>query len=127
MAFNRNVGYLEDTDFHQAEDGQYRLNVNSGGRPVVVKMFSSQCGHCVEFHPEFQKFADENEGSVFSAVVQADGERESERRLTKQLIDTIPNFEGFPSVYLYVNGVNKGEYPGSRNAHDLLEWVKQNV
>lgn len=117
------VGYLEIVDFD--EDG--KLLVNTEGRPAVVKVFSSQCGHCVAFHPEFQKFASNTQSSVATYVVQVDGVKESERAIGQHLNEFFPDFRGFPSVYLYINGRVVSEFNENRTARALGEWINQTM
>ena len=104
LDFKKPVAYLENQDFD--EKGNLLLSINV---PVVIMLQASWCPHCSTAKPAFQQFADEVEGKVFCATIQADGERNSEKELGKRVSVLKKGFRGFPDYLLYINGkaVNK--------------------
>ena len=100
--FTRPIGYLEDSDF----DSQGKLvNPNIPKNiPVVIMIQASWCGYCQKAKPAFQKFANQNQGKVFCATIQADGIRPSEKALGKRLSSIKKEFRGFPDYAVFKDG-----------------------
>jgi len=99
---HRPIAYLENNDFNENGDlinPQIPKNI-----PTVIMFQASWCPHCTAAKPAFQKFANKHEGRVFCATIQADGERESEKALSRRATQFIPGFRGFPEYVLYING-----------------------
>ena len=115
------VAYLEITDF-DTNTGNLINNDIPKNTPVVIMVQSSQCGHCETAKPEFQSFA--AKGKVFCATIQADGERESERKLGKILTTLKPSFRGFPDYLLYVNGKRVDTEISGRSVKDLQDFSR---
>ena len=118
---NNPVAYLEDSDI----DSQGNL-VNSQipkDIPVVVMLQASWCPHCTSAKPAFQEFADKYQGKVFAATVQADGDKESEKKLGKRVSQIKPGFRGFPDYVLYKNGRRVDKEIGGRGVSDLAKFA----
>jgi len=103
---NRPIAYLEDQDFDTNGNLIAPIPKNI---PVVVILQANWCPHCENAKPAFQQFANKHKGKVFSATIQADGERNSEKKLGERIKQLKPNFRGFPDYLLILNGkiVNK--------------------
>lgn len=117
-----NVGYLEDFDF----DSNGRL-INKdipNDKPVVIMIFASWCPHCVSTKPEFQKFANEMKDKVFCAAIQADGERESEKKLMEKIESIKPGFRGFPDFVLYKNGERVNKEIQGRTVESFVQFAQ---
>lgn len=100
--FTKNVAYLEDFDFNSTGD---LINPQiPKDLPVVIMLQSSWCPHCTSAKPAFQEFANKHAGKIFCATIQADGERESEKKLGKRVGTLKTNFRGFPDYLLYKGG-----------------------
>lgn len=96
------VAYLEDEDIDN--NGNISNEEIPSNVPMVVMVQTSWCPHCVSSKPAFQEFANRNDGKVFCATIQADGVRDSEKRLGKRAKTLYANFRGFPHYVLYKNG-----------------------
>jgi thiol-disulfide isomerase/thioredoxin len=119
------VAYLEDYDFDSSGKpaGEFRKICMS--KPVVVMVQSSWCGHCSSAKPAFQEFANKHVNRVFCATIQADGERPSEQSLAKRIRDIKPDFMGFPTYLLYVNGELSSKDVRGRGVPELEEFAMQ--
>lgn len=102
LYLNKPVAYLEEQDFDQ--EGNLVAPGVPKDLPVIIMMQSSWCPHCTLAKPAFQEFANANEGKVFCATIQADGDRESEKALGKRAKQLKPGFRGFPEYVLYQGG-----------------------
>ena len=92
----KNIGYL------QMEDIDERGNLKSaGGKPALIIFQSSWCGHCKTAKPEFQKFADMNEGKVMCITIQGDEDKQKE--ISEKMMGLL-GIQGFPSYKWFVNG-----------------------
>jgi thiol-disulfide isomerase/thioredoxin len=121
MYLNRPIAYLEDDDF----DSEGRL-VNPGipdDLPVVVMLQANFCGFCTEAKTAFQEFANVNEGKVFCATIQGDGNIGGEKALGERLRKVKSNFRGFPDYALFVEGSRIPKEIKGRSLAELEEFV----
>ncbi len=114
---NENITYLESGDF--TSDG--RLNISSGGKPVMIMISSTLCNHCRNFLPEFQKAAHSLSGKASAAIIVID----QQKKLQETLHNYIPNFKSVPTVVLFENDVYSKTYDvhGPRTSAGLIEFV----
>lgn len=119
----RPVAYLEDTDFDK--HGNLTNPNIPKNKPVVIFAHASWCPHCVTAKPAFQEFANKMKGKVFTAAIQADGERKSEQALGNRIDTLKPGFIGFPDYLLYVNGQRVDSEPQGRDVAALVEFSSQ--
>ena len=121
--FYGNVGYLEDTDFSDTSLLESRGNQKS----YVVFIFSSGCHFCVEAFPEFDKFATSMAESTEVCVrcIQADGERDSEKRLGGRLRNIIKGFRGFPTIVIFRDGKHIDTHKGDRTESGFRKFVEK--
>lgn len=85
------VAYLQASDF----DSQGNL-INPEipkNVPVVVMVQGNFCGYCTQAKPAFQQFAEQNNGRVFCATIQGDGQEEGEPELQKKLSKFYDDFK----------------------------------
>jgi thiol-disulfide isomerase/thioredoxin len=117
--FNNNVVYLEDKDFDESGKLLPRHD-----KPVVIMIMASWCGHCRNLKPVFQEFANKSNGNrVYTAVIQSDGSRESERKLAQRLNKIIPGgVRGFPTIVKFENGKYRETYMGPRTLDSLVDF-----
>lgn len=115
------VYFLEDSDF----DSQLRFKHNTQGKPMIVEIMGSFCGHCRKAEPMFREFAlKHNNKDAIVATVQMDGS-ESEKALAKRFSSTIPNFRGVPTFVAFINGKYAGTYNGDRSVAGLESFLTQ--
>uniref|UniRef100_A0A7S2ID30 Thioredoxin domain-containing protein n=1 Tax=Haptolina brevifila TaxID=156173 RepID=A0A7S2ID30_9EUKA len=83
---------------------------------VLVQFYSPGCGHCEKLKPVYQSVAAKLADLEDIIVAQMDA-------TANDVLGFEP--EGFPTIVLYPKE-NKGgvEYDGSRDAHDLIQFVK---
>uniref|UniRef100_A0A8D8V2H5 Thioredoxin domain-containing protein 5 n=2 Tax=Cacopsylla melanoneura TaxID=428564 RepID=A0A8D8V2H5_9HEMI len=86
---------------------------------VFIKFFAPWCGHCKRLAPTWEelgsKLLDNNHGIVIGKV-----------DCTQKLSESLCNQEGvdgFPSLYVYKNGVRISEYNGSRDLEELYQFI----
>jgi len=119
--FNENVVYLEDKDF----DKSGKL-LPPHDKPVVIMIMASWCGHCRHLKPIFQEYADQENGkSVYTAAIQSDGKRDTERELAQRLDKIVPGgVRGFPTVIKIKDGKYVSTHRGDRTLSDLIDFGK---
>lgn len=116
------VAYLELHDF---DDGNLLVE-QFRETPVLVLIQAGWCGACTAAKPEFQRFAEM--GVASAATIQDDGERESERKLSKIVSRIYPEkMIGFPSYMLITASGRKMAYNGPRDAESLKRFVVANA
>jgi thiol-disulfide isomerase/thioredoxin len=111
------VNLLTGAEFDNKEPWKIRDK-----RCAFVLFFASWCGHCSDLKPEYIKFADV---AQFIKVDAIDSDAEA------SLLDKFRNerspvhINGFPTIWIYNNGVPYKEYAGPRTWQGLLnEAVK---
>ncbi len=116
-----NINYLESGDI--SSDG--RLNISSGGKPVVIMISAKFCEYSSRFLPEFQKAAAGLRGKAVMAIIVID----QQKKLGEVLHNYIPDFKGVPMVVLFENGVYSKTYDvhGPRTSAGLIEFVNKNL
>lgn len=120
--FAKPIGYLEDSDF---DDQGNLVNPDIPNNiPVVIMIQASWCGHCRKAKPAFKQFAIKNQGKVFCATIQADGTRESEKKLGKRIPSIKKGFRGFPEYALYKGGTPVDKQITGRGVEHLESFVQ---
>ena len=87
---------------------------------VFVEYYSPTCGHCIQFAPDYDLFAEslKEQGSkyVIAAVDMANN---------KDINDWV-SVNGYPTLRFYVNG-NEFDYEGEREGEKIKEWMDKVV
>ena len=122
MYLNKPVQYLTDSDVDSS--GNLINEDIPTDQPVLIMLQAGFCGHCTVAKPDFQKFADANEGKVFCATVQADGKEPGEKELAKKLGGTLPDFYGYPHYAVYKDGKFLKNHESGRKFEDLDNCMK---
>ncbi|KAL8247596.1 hypothetical protein R6Q59_008812 [Mikania micrantha] len=87
-------------------------------RYVMVEFYATWCGHCQALKPEYAAAATELKADeVVLAKVDAGEETELAQKY---------NVEGYPTVFLFVDGVHK-PYNGPRNKDAIVSWVQKKI
>jgi thiol-disulfide isomerase/thioredoxin len=119
---NKPVAYLEDQDIDAT--GNLIAPGIPKNKPVVVMVQVGWCPHCTEAKPAFQEFANWAEkNDIFTATIQPDGERESEKTLGQRIKNIVPDFKGFPHYVLYINGKPVNKQVQGRSVEDLKKFA----
>jgi len=116
------VAYLQASDF----DSQGNL-INPEipkNVPVVVMVQGNFCGYCTQAKPAFQQFAEQNNGRVFCATIQGDGQEEGEPELQKKLSKFYDDFQGYPHYVLYRGGKRVPKQIKGRGVGELNEFAR---
>ena len=93
------------------------FNKHVGGkRPIMVKFYSPQCGHCMAMAEDFL------EASTFFKEADFGGVD------CLQFGDLCKEADGYPTIKLFQANSKEGvEYKGSRNADDFAQYVSDNT
>lgn len=97
---------------------------SSGNR--VVLYYADWCPHCVKFKPEFFSAASQaNSAGLDAAFVSVNVDKQT----AGSDCMTYKGVSGFPTVLLERDGTSPpfAAYNGSRNANDLIAWVKASL
>ena len=70
MSRSENIPYLEAIDFD--DNGNLKKDVN-GGKPLVLMVQGSYCGHCNHAKPAYEQAAASGDGNAIFAMLQIDG------------------------------------------------------
>ncbi|XP_054266646.1 thioredoxin domain-containing protein 5 homolog [Macrosteles quadrilineatus] len=99
-------------------EGNFYSSIENG--VTFVKFFAPWCGHCKRLAPTWEELAKtlSSEGKVKIAHVDCTLEENKDLCNDQEV-------EGYPTLFLYKNGVKVSEYNGSRVLEDLIEFVKR--
>ncbi|KAK4286452.1 hypothetical protein QN277_003007 [Acacia crassicarpa] len=93
-------------------------DVVENNRFVMVEFYAPWCGHCQALAPEYAAAATELKSeNVVLAKVDATEENELAHEY---------DIQGFPTVYLFVDGVHK-PYTGQRTKDAIVTWIKKKI
>ncbi|GAA0169643.1 chaperone [Lithospermum erythrorhizon] len=104
----KDVVVLNATNFDQ---------VIQNNKYVMVEFYAPWCGHCQSLAPEYAAAATELKAAETVVLGKVDATEESELSHKYEV-------EGFPTVYLFVDGVHK-LYNGERTKDAIVAWVKK--
>jgi putative thioredoxin len=90
----------------------------SRNQPIVVDFWADWCAPCLSLAPALEKVVGELEGLVKLAKVEVD----DNMRLAGRY-----RLRGFPTVILFVDGIEAGRFHGSRATHWLREWIETHL
>jgi protein disulfide-isomerase A1 len=107
-AFSQSVVVLTNDNFDSSLSGKHAL----------VEFYAPWCGHCKRLLPEFEKAAEKVGASAVLGKVDCTVEKTLASKFTIQ---------GYPTIYWFVNGVQKEEYDGSRTADDIEKWINARI
>ena len=81
----------------------------------LIEFYAPWCGHCKEFHPEFEKIARATKGLFKLGAVNCEEERDLAQRY---------KVEGFPTVLFFGDNKDKfEEYEGDREAKKIIDYL----
>lgn len=115
MFENSNVKIITCADFK--DDKPWCLK---NDRCAFVLFYADWCGHCKNFKPEYEKFADIAQFIKVYALNSDDN-----REFIEKLNGTPAEVTGFPTLYLYSNGEPIENYDGERTWQKLLSSAKK--
>ena len=104
---------LTKGDFKVNNDGVYVNNINT---PGMLLIWGDFCSHCHRFLPTFNELCDDLGSDFICSSIESE-------EITNDL-RTALNFKGFPTIKFFdQNGKIIGEYSGSRNKENILEYI----
>jgi protein disulfide-isomerase A1 len=106
--FSQSVVVLTNDNFESALSGKHAL----------VEFYAPWCGHCKRLLPEFEKAAERVGNNALLGKVDCTVEKNLASKFTIQ---------GYPTIYWFVNGVQKEEYDGNRSAEDIQNWINARI
>jgi len=85
-------------------------------KDVLVQFYSPTCGHCAKLAPVYEQVAAKFAEDETMVVAKMDA-------VANDVAGLEP--EGFPTIVLYSKANKEGvEYDGSRDAHDLIQFIE---
>ncbi len=90
--------------------------VHDSAKDVLIMLYSPTCGHCRKLEPVWAELAELTADDAELVVAQMDATANDAGSLEP---------DAFPTIILYTKHDKRGvEYDGSRDVHDLVEFVK---
>ena len=120
--FNDNIFYLQRKDFDN--NGKLINNRIDNEKLIMIMIQANFCGYCTMAKPDYKKFADANK-DIVCMTIQADGDEEGEKELSKILKNIDSSFRGFPHYVVYRGGNRIGTYEGDRSLKSLNEYISK--
>jgi thioredoxin 1 len=121
---SNNIEYLQNEAF----DDSGKLLLETGGKPVLVVVKASWCGHCKTSAPAVQQFADTYSNKVVVACIrEGDGQTPSEATLMKRIRSIFSDFRGFPHFALFVDGKLIPDSPTGRSVDAFKSFIQEHT
>lgn len=84
-----------------------------------VKFFAPWCGHCKRLAPIWEDLGKKFLTNEDVHIIKVDCTLDASKELCNE-----QEVDGFPTLYLYRDGLKVAEYNGARNLDDLYEFVE---
>lgn len=85
---------------------------------TLVKFFAPWCGHCKRMAPTWDDLAGKFIGNNMVKIAKVDCTVSDNKELCSE-----QEVNGFPTIYIYKDGIKQSEYLGSRSLEDLYDFV----
>lgn len=122
---NTSIKILNGDDFHDITPWKMR----NESRCCFVLFFAEWCGHCKNIKPEYIKFGDIAQFIRTFAVDTVKNatliDRISESDFTFSKDGSKAEITGYPTIWIYKDGVPYEEYTGANNWRELLVKAKK--
>ena len=105
----------KDSSVIQLDKKNFVKKVIKSNNLWLVLFYAPWCGHCQQFHPEYEKLARITKGLFKLGAVNCDNDRSLAERY---------NVEGFPTMVFFGDDKDKfEEYKGDRKADKINEFL----
>jgi len=110
-----NQFFGKDSSVIQLNKNNFVKKVIKSNNIWLILFYAPWCGHCKEFHPEFEKLAKSTKGLFKLGAVNCENDRELAERY---------KIEGFPTMLFFGDDKNKvEEYEGDREAAKIIDFL----
>jgi putative thioredoxin len=111
----------QDSSFEcHLEDFQARVIEASGECPVLVDFWADWCAPCHAIAPHLAQVMQQMDGRLRLAKVEVD-EGENMKLAGRY------HLRGFPSLLLFVDGVEVGRFSGARPGQWIRQWLEEHL
>ena len=100
------------------EDFQERVLAASSQKPILVDFWADWCAPCHALSPHLERVVNEFDGTLVLAKVEVD--EGDNMKLAGHY-----RLRGFPTVILFLGGVERGRFSGSRSTHQIRDWIRE--
>ena len=110
-----NQFFGKDSSVIQLNKNNFVKKVIKSNNIWLILFYAPWCGHCKEFHPEFEKLAKSTKGLFKLGAVNCENDRELAERY---------KIKGFPTMLFFGDDKNKvEEYEGDREADKIIDFL----
>ena len=110
-----NQFFGKDSSVIQLNKNNFVKKVIKSNNIWLILFYAPWCGHCKEFHPEFEKLAKSTKGLFKLGAVNCENDRELAERY---------KIEGFPTMLFFGDDKDKvEEYEGDREADKIIDFL----
>lgn len=102
------------------EDFEEKVIKHSHTTPVLVDFWAQWCGPCHVLAPNLIKAVEEEQGRVQLVKVEVD-EGENMKLAGRYKV------RGFPTVILFIDGINVDHFSSARPMHFIREFIHQHI
>ena len=105
----------KDSSVIQLDNKNFVKKVLKSNNLWLVLFYAPWCGHCQQFHPEYEKLAKSTKGLFKLGAINCDNDRQLAERY---------KVEGFPTMVFFGDNKDKfEEYKGDRKADKITEFL----
>jgi len=101
-------------------ESNFETSIESG--IAFVKFYAPWCGHCKRLAPTWEELGTKFSNNPAIKIAKVDCTDGTNRQLCAN-----QEVKGFPTIFLYSNGIKLDEYDGNRSLDDMFSFVNQNI
>lgn len=105
-------------DVIDINDQNFSKEVLNSDKPVLIDFYADWCGPCQKFLPVVNEVANQLTDTLKTVKINVD----NNPKITSEL-----GVRSIPALFIFKNGKQIANSPGSRSKHQLLAWIEDSL